>query len=93
MFVHFVRTYIAVVSDTKISAGNHSVFAGERPKNFRKFDFSREKRSGRPVASYVISSYCNIDAKKETQFALLIILDSFSDFTDPFDAMSHTSKL
>ena len=39
LFVHFVRTYIAVVSDTKISAGNHNMFAGERLKNSKNSTF------------------------------------------------------
>ena len=28
-FGHFVRTYVVVVFDTKISVGNHYVFEGE----------------------------------------------------------------
>ena len=32
LFVHFERTLNAVVFDTKISAGNHCAFAGDRLK-------------------------------------------------------------
>ena len=32
-FILFERTYVGVVVDTKISAGNHYVFAGEHLKN------------------------------------------------------------
>ena len=38
LFVRFQRTYIGVVFDTKISAGNH-VFAGERLKNSKNSTF------------------------------------------------------
>ena len=39
LFVRFERTYIGVVFDTKISAGNHYVFAGERLKNSKNSTF------------------------------------------------------
>ena len=34
LFVRFERTYISVVFDTKISAGKHYAFAGERLNAF-----------------------------------------------------------
>ena len=39
LFVRFERTYIGVVFDTKIFAGNHYVFAGERLKNSKNSTF------------------------------------------------------
>ena len=39
LLVRFQRTYIGVVFDTKISAGNHHVFAGERLKNSKNSTF------------------------------------------------------
>ena len=56
LFARFERTYIGVVFDTKISAGNHYVFAGERLKKLQKFDFSQDAfldtRSEGLVTSY-----------------------------------------
>ena len=37
--INFERTYIGVVFDTKTSAGNHYVFAGERLKNSKNSTF------------------------------------------------------
>ena len=39
LFVSFERTYIGVVFDTKISAGNHYVFARERLKSSKNSTF------------------------------------------------------
>jgi len=38
-FILFERTYVGVVFDTKISAGNHYVFAGEHLKNAQNSTF------------------------------------------------------
>ena len=39
LFTLFERTYVGVVFDVKISAGNHNVFAGERLKNSQNSTF------------------------------------------------------
>jgi len=39
LFTPFVRTYVGVVFDIKIPAGNHYVFPGERLKNAQNSTF------------------------------------------------------
>ena len=49
LFTFFERTYVGVVFDIKIPAGNHYVFPEERLKKSPKFDFSWDAFSGYTV--------------------------------------------